>query len=271
MAAAYGTGKLTSRPAAHEQPSSAAVRGHTNRDLWLAELGSNIISEAHQPFRCRIQSGVGPDERPRSPIIRRERRNVSPFVKDLDSGKEEQQFEPTESLTVEDWTADGRFLVLRSSGNAVFALAMSGARKLERLADTPYSEDQLQVSPDGQWIAFNSDESDVWEVWVARFPDFTEKRQVSVGGGVQPRWAPNSRELFYLTPDGTLMVHGPAWPPSKFAAPRALFKTSLNPAAAEQSEYDVTLDGQRFLILEHTRDRPQVFTYILNAVDRFNR
>ena len=86
---------------------------------------------------------------------------------------------------------------------------MTGPRKLQLLADTPYQEDQMQVSPDGRWIAFNSDESEAMEVWVARFPDFTDKRQVSVGGGVQPKWARNSRELFYVTPDGTMMaVHG---------------------------------------------------------------
>ena len=112
---------------------------------------------------------------------------------------------PTEGLSVEDWIA-GDFLVLRSFGRAVFRLPMTGARKLEQLVDTPYSEDQLQVSPDGQWIAFNSDESEAWEAWVARFPQFTEKRQVSIGGGVQPRWARGGHELFYLAPDGTMMV-----------------------------------------------------------------
>jgi eukaryotic-like serine/threonine-protein kinase len=108
-------------------------------------------------------------------------------------------------------------------------------------------------------------------VWVARFPQFTEKRQVSIGGGVQPRWARDGQELFYLAPDGTMMVVQRAGgATSTFGAPRALFK-SLSPPAAELSEYDVTSDGQRFLILEHTRDRPQVFTYLIDAVPGFNK
>jgi eukaryotic-like serine/threonine-protein kinase len=241
-----------------------------DRDLWLADLESGI------PSRLTTRPGLesspvwSPDER-RIAYHSSQGGTIAPFVKDLDSGREEQQLQPTEALSVEDWTADGRFLVLRSFGYAVFALPMTGARKLELLADTPYTEDQLQVSPDGRWIAFNSDESDAWEVYVARFPDFTQKQQVSVGGGVQPRWAHDS-ELFYLTPDGTMMVRERAPDAtSKFGGTRVLFKTSLSPPAAELSEYDVTSNGQRFLILEPTRDRPQVFTFLLNGVGGFNK
>ncbi len=67
--------------------------------------------------------------------------------------------------------------------------------------DTPQIiEDQLHVSPDGRWIAFNSDETGRWEVYVASFPEFTGKRQISNNAGVQPVWRRDSRELFYLTP-----------------------------------------------------------------------
>ncbi|MGH9374395.1 MAG: hypothetical protein ACRD15_23000, partial [Vicinamibacterales bacterium] len=59
--------------------------------------------------------------------------------------------------------------------------------------------------------------------------------------------------------------------PSTFGTARSLFKTSLSPAAADLSEYDVTSDGQRFLILEHTRDGPQVFTFLINWLDGFNK
>ena len=60
-------------------------------------------------------------------------------------------------------------------------------RHAQLLADTPYVEDESHVSTDGGWIAFNSDESGRWEVYLARFPAFTEKRQVSSDGGMQPR------------------------------------------------------------------------------------
>jgi hypothetical protein len=138
-------------------------------------------------------------------------------------------------------------------------------RKLEPLVDTPYGEDQLQVSPDGRWIAFNSEETKTWEVYVARFPGFTDKRRVSVAGGVQPKWRGDGRELFYLAPDGTMMVvQSTLESPAEFAPAQPLFKTSLSPASHQISEFDVTKDGQSFLLLEPAATRPQTFTFILN-------
>ena len=68
-----------------------------------------------------------------------------------------------------------------------------------------------------------------------------------------------------------MTLHGPTGETSTFGNPRPLFKTSLSPAAADLSEYDVTADGERFLILEHTQDGPQVFTFLINWVDGFNK
>jgi Tol biopolymer transport system component len=239
-----------------------------DRDLWLVELASGASSKLTSRPGLESSPVWSPDERRIAYHSPGAGGIVAPFVRDLDTGHDEQQFRVNEGMTVEDWTPDGRSLVLRNYGLAVFTVALTDPRKLELLASTPYTEDQLQVSPDGRWIAFNADESGVWEVYVARFPDFAEKRAVSVGGGVQPRWARNSGELFYLAIDGTMMVVSGAGSGTSPQAPRALFKTALSPVADELSEYDVASDGQRFLILEHTRDRPQVLTFLLNAVGR---
>ena len=135
--------------------------------------------------------------------------------------------------------------MLRTYGiGRVYALPLTGVRKLQRLVDTPYGEDQLQVSPDGQWIAFNSEETKTWEVYVARFPSFTDKRRVSVAGGVQPRWRGDGRELFYLAPDGTMMVvQSTLGSTGKFALAQPLFKTSLSPRLS--SDIGVRCDAGR--------------------------
>jgi len=64
--------------------------------------------------------------------------------------------------------------------------------------ETPFEKDAPHVSPDGRWIAYNSNESGRWEVFVAAFPGFTDKRQVSNGGGVQPVWRKDGKELGLL-------------------------------------------------------------------------
>ena len=91
------------------------------------------------------------------------------------------------------------------AGRAVWAVPVTGDRKPRMLIDTPYIEDEVHVSPDGRWVAFNADEAGRWEVFVASFPGFTSKRQISGDGGVQPQWSGDGRELFYLTTDGSMM------------------------------------------------------------------
>ena len=242
-----------------------------DRDLWLADLASGILSRLTAGPGIESSPVWSPDER-RIAYHASQGGTVSPYIKHLDTGKEERLLESPERLAVDDWTADGRFLVLRSFGLKVFGLPLAGERKLRLLADTSYSEDQMQVSPDGRWIAFNSDESDAWEVYVARFPEFTDKRQVSVGGGAQPRWRRDGQELFYVAPDSTMMVLTVAAGASpQFGAARALFKTSLSPPAVEWTEFDVTSDGQRFLILEPARARPQVFTFLVNWTEGLHK
>jgi eukaryotic-like serine/threonine-protein kinase len=237
-----------------------------DRDLWLVDLTSGIPSRLTTHPALESSPAWSPDGR-RIAYHSSKEGVISPFVMDLDTGKETRLLEPTESVALDDWTADDR-LVLRTYGSAAFVLPLTGVRKLERLVDTPYGEDQLQVSPDGRWIAFNSEETKAWEVYVARFPGFTDKQRVSVAGGVQPRWRGDGRELFYLAPDGTMMVvQSTLESTGKFARALPLFRTSLSPASHQISEFDVTSDGQSFLLLEPTSTRPQTFTFLLNWTD----
>ena len=98
----------------------------------------------------------------------------------------------------------------------------------DMLVDTPYHEDEVHVSPDGRWVAFNADESGRWEVYVAAFPAFTSKRQISSAGGVQPQWRADGRELFYLAPDGSMMsVRVDARSGFTVSPPSRLFPTRL--------------------------------------------
>src|SRR6185436_9731260 len=110
-----------------------------------------------------------------------------------------------ERVALDQWTPDGRFVVFRTYGKAVYAAPLSGEHTPRLLVDTPYTEDEVHVSPDGRWVAFNSNESGAWEVYMAAFPSFASKRQISHAGGSQPQWRADGRELFYLAGDGTMM------------------------------------------------------------------
>jgi eukaryotic-like serine/threonine-protein kinase len=155
----------------------------------------------------------------------------------------------------------------RTFGQAVYAMPLRGDRTPRMLADTPFIEDEVHVSPDGRWVAFHTDESGRWEVYVAAFPAFTSKRQISSGGGVQPQWRADGRELFYLGPDGSMMsVRVDARGELTLSTPSLLF-TSTIAADPNTPKYGVTADGQRFLALERSEAR-RSFTFLINGLNR---
>jgi hypothetical protein len=112
-------------------------------------------------------------------------------------------------------------------------------------------------------VAFNTDESGRWETYVAALPAFTSKRQISSGGGVQPQWRADGRELFFLAPDGSMMsVRVEARTEFTVSPPARLFSTRITPEPFSP-QYGVTADGQRFLGLERVGGGKS-FTFLLN-------
>ena len=158
-----------------------------------------------------------------------------------------------------DWSADGRFLLYWSRGAKTrvdtWLLPLSGDRKPIPLLASEYEETGSQLSPDARWVAYRSDVSGTYEIYLQSVnADGTpgqQKIRVTENGGTQPRFRGDGRELFYLANDGKMMAvalerEGETL---RTSAPRALFQTNILPAGAAASfEYDVTADGQRFLI-----------------------
>ena len=231
-------------------------------DLWDVDLATGIFSRLTTDPADDSAPSWSPDERALAFTSTRTGR-VTVFVKNLVSGKENPAVPFDEPATLDQWTPDGRFLVFRTHGKAVYAMPLGAGRTPRMLVDTPYVEDEVHVSPDGRWVAFNSDESGRWEVYVAAFPTFTSKQQISSGGGVQPQWRGDGRELFYLAPDGSMMsVLVDARTEFTRRPPTRLFITRIDTDWG-LSRYGVTADGQRFLGLEPVGEAP-TFTFLLN-------
>ena len=106
-------------------------------------------------------------------------------------------------------------------------------------------------SPDGRWVAYQSDESGRYEIYVRAFPGPGGQWQISTAGGIQPRWRPGGRELYYIAPDGTLMAApvGVNGATIEAGRPVALFRTRIVGVGdiGLGTNYDVSRDG-RFLI-----------------------
>jgi eukaryotic-like serine/threonine-protein kinase len=230
-------------------------------DLWEANLSTGVFSRLTTHSALDTDPSLSPDERALAfTSFRNDRAAV--FVKDLVGGTESPLIRLDEHVMLDQWTPDGRFVVFRAHGNAVYAASLSGDRTPRLLADMPFTQDEVHVSPDGRWVAFDSDESGHWEVYVAAFPAFTSKRQMSNGGGVQPQWSTGG-ELFYLHLDGSMMsVRVETRPDVTAGAAVRLFPTASVPVP-DQPQYGVTADGQRFLGLERVGQATS-FTFLLN-------
>ena len=170
-------------------------------------------------------------------------------------GKAELFFKSTLPKYPTDWSRDGRYILFGviSPNTKLDVWAITTAdRKAAPILDTIYSEAAAALSPDGKWLAFQSDQSDRNEVYVQPFEGATagtKKRWlVSSGGGTLPRWRGDGAELFYMTSGGRMMavaVH-PAGGEFQFDPAHMLFQTRPIPGSLNQ--YDVSPDGQRFLL-----------------------
>ena len=150
------------------------------------------------------------------------------------------------------WSDDGRNVIFTRSGgsgkNELWVLPMDGEGKAAPYLPTPSSAAQGSLSPDGKWMAYASSESGAMDIYVAPFPNPTSKWRISTAGGMQPRWRADGKELFYLTPDKTLMaVSIPS--PDRAAVPAPLFQTrATGYFYASRQDYSPSQDGQRFLV-----------------------
>jgi Tol biopolymer transport system component len=121
-----------------------------------------------------------------------------------------------------------------------------------------------QVSADGRWVAYETDESGQVQVYVAAFPSFNQKRQVSNGGGCQPHWRKDSKELFYLSLDGKMMsVAVQSNTSIETSAPKEMFRTSMQ-SDSSIAQYAVSGDGKRFLFGEPVETGNSPITVVLN-------
>jgi len=222
------------------------------RDIWIFDIPRGVRTRfTFDPTEERSAIG-SPDGR--FIAFNSNRTGALEIYRKLASGAgdEELMFGDGRSKDPLSWSPDGRFLVFRvtteTSSNDIMALPLMEEGKPIPLVATPFDENYAKVSPDGRWLAYTSDESGRFEVYVTSFPAASGKWQVSTDGGSFPRWRGDGRELYYLAPGNVLTAVTVAGTASAFTVeqPQALFKTNLPNQPGYP--YAVMRDGQRFLV-----------------------
>ena len=149
------------------------------------------------------------------------------------------------------WTPDGQLVFTTTNPQTRLDLLRmpAGSRTPVPYLQTPFNELHGQVSPDGRWIAYTSDESGNWEVYLQTFPTAGGKRVISVGGGGEPLWRKDGRELYYIAPDATVMaVSITPGAALQVGQPKRLFRAPITAdILTYRNQYAVDADGQRFL------------------------
>jgi serine/threonine protein kinase/Tol biopolymer transport system component len=194
------------------------------------------------------------------------------------AGGEEPLLESAQDKVATDWSRDGRFLVYQSNDPQtawdIWVLPMEGDRKPFLFLKTNFAEYRGRLSPDGRWMAYTSNESGRYEIYVRPFRGIPSgaassgQWQVSTSGGIYPLWRADGKELYYIAPDGKLM----AVPMTASSAtiepgtPVALFQTRLFGGGIDVNsgiQYDVTGDG-RFLMNMVLEDAASPITLLQN-------
>jgi Tol biopolymer transport system component len=243
-------------PDGHTLAVNRTVAGNT--DIWLLELARETFTRFTYDPRPEIAPVWSPDGS-RVIFARSDSNGFNIHAKTAaGTGDESLLLDTAQALVPNDWSRDGRFLLYRSidvqAGSDLWALPLNGGDKPFPVVQTGFDERGGQFSPDGQFIAYESNESGRYDVYVQRFPVPASRTVVSTGGGLQPRFRPDGKELFYVAPDGRLMAvplrlssGGEAIEPG---TPVPLFITRVASTLSSGSgdEYVVSADGQRFLM-----------------------
>ncbi len=217
--------------------------------VWSRD-GRNIV------FRSNLSAGAGLVLKPAS---------------GLGQSKTLVRYQGSDDIIPNSWSPDDRQILAThdtTSGTFLELVPASGGTGT-RFHHGSGSESTGMISPDGKWVAYASDESGNWEIYVTTFPGADGKWQVSRGGGTQPRWRGDSKEIYYEGPSGILMAV-PVNTQSGFATgtPAPLFQIHgrFQISSTDTFTYDASKDGTRFLVNRYVKpDHVAPLTIVLNA------
>jgi serine/threonine-protein kinase len=133
----------------------------------------------------------------------------------------------------------------------LWTLHLEGTATTKPFLETTFSELQALFSPNGNWIAYRSNESGRGEVYVAPFPGPGEKWRISTEGGLEPLWSGDGRELFYRSGDKMMVTPIQTEPSFRAGTPQVLFEAPRMYRSGLWRSYDVTPDGKRFLMIQN--------------------
>jgi Tol biopolymer transport system component len=204
------------------------------------------------------------------------------YLRSADLAGEERRLTTSQTFTPHTpfaWAERGRLLVFqqvsRDAGLDIGVIPIDGSGPSRPIINGPSDEAKPAMSEDGRWIAYQSNSSGQWEVYVQPFPGLSGRWQVSSQGGVAPIWAPNGRQLYYRSDQAVMSVpvdtKGTTF---RYGNPRKLFEGPYVPEAEtpfDARSYVLAPDGRRFLMMKEPAPPPTQIVIIDNWVEEVKR
>ncbi|MBA3637890.1 MAG: hypothetical protein M3541_19365 [Acidobacteriota bacterium] len=219
-------------------------------DLWVRDLARGVSSRFTYDPALENNPHWSPDNR-RIVFTSQAKGRGDLYVKDAAGTKDaEPLLVNADEKYISDWSRDGRHILITSRNEGqgafdIFAMVMEGDRKPFPVVKTAFNELWATFSPDGTYIAYQSNESGRPEVYVHEFPEAQRKVQISTEGGTEPFWRADGRELFYRAGERIMSVPLQAGTTFSAGAPVQLFQTRFATPAV-RARYRPSPDGQRF-------------------------
>jgi Tol biopolymer transport system component len=235
-------------------PDGTRVAMNRDRDLWLLDLRSNAWS--------RLTTNELITEPQWSPDGRRLIHTVFDTVSGFNvpasrnsdgTGEEEIVRVVVGDGWTSDWSPDGRHLAVYGGGDGgsnVSVVDLDSARTMHTVKQTAAVVRNARFSPDGRWLAYQSNETGRMQIYVVAYPGLGERRPVSTDGGTEPAWRMRGGELYYRNGASMMVVSIRTSPTLQVGTPRELFSGPFLEDVYGDRSFDVTADGERFLMFE---------------------
>jgi len=243
--------------------SLVAVHKSASGGIWVTDLARKSMSPI--TFGWNDVAPVWSPTSKRLAFLRVAGKDAGVHIVDVTDASKDQFFEGTTGHGPHSWSPDEKYLLLQSRTGRMTLFALDGSQKPIPVGSRNGISRQGRISPDGKFIAFTSSESGRAEIYVQAMPPGTWQQRVSINGGQSPRWKNDGKELSFVSPDAEMTaVNITLDPVFHVGVPHRLFQLKTE-FPTDLAAYDVSPDGQRFLVLIRHRDTQDApITVVLN-------
>ena len=262
--------------------STADAQG--NQDVWVSELARGTLSRVTTEPEIDNDPVWTPDSRRIVFPSRRKDGRFGFYLAAADGTGAAELLLLSETggfFRAYGWSRDGNMLVFdygepKERGNIgnIGILSIKSGQRWKPLLQTAAHEVSPALSPDGEWVAYASDQTGRLEVYMERFPDLGDRRQISTDGGAAPLWSPDGRELFYRRGDTMMVVAIGGGQTLSVGNPKALFQGTYFGDNNGSRRYDIDPTGKRFLMIKESSNdeaAPERLIVVQNWTEELKR